>query len=176
MHLSKSRSILIILHTALIYGLAQFIGGLIGAGFLKIVTPDIWYDNCFAANFVHDDLYWTQGFIAEAILTGVLMFVVMAACDSTKSNQTLVPFAIGMTVMIAHMIGMPITGCSINPTRSFASAAAASGLPQCGYVWRDMYIFWLAPLAGSAGGAFLYELVFRGGGGLIGDLIDQFRA
>lgn len=83
-------------------------------------------------------------FVAEFILTFMLMWVVMAACDSTKSNQTLVPFAIGMAVFIAHMLALPITGCSINPTRTFASSAAASGLSQCPSAWDNQWLFWVS--------------------------------
>src|ERR1700722_15160223 len=79
------------------------------------------WSSCFATNFIHPDLTVGHALVAEFILTFFLMFVVMAACDSNKSNQTLVPFAIGMAVFCAHMLGLQVTGCSINPTRSFAS-------------------------------------------------------
>lgn len=88
-----------------LYFLAQFLGGLVGIGFLKLITPIPWWQSCFAANFVHADLSVGHAFITEFILTFFLMFVVMAACDTNKSNQTLVPFAIGMAVFCAHMIG-----------------------------------------------------------------------
>jgi glycerol uptake facilitator-like aquaporin len=91
-------------------------GGLVGIGFLKIITPKIWYGNCFAANAIQDGLTVGHAFFAEYVLTFFLMLVVMAACDSNKSNQTLVPLAIGMAVFVAHMLLLPVTGCSINPT------------------------------------------------------------
>jgi glycerol uptake facilitator-like aquaporin len=125
------------------YFLAQFIGGLIGIGFLKLITPKPWWSSCFANNFVHEDLTVGHAFVAEFILTFLLMWVVMAACDTTKSNQTLVPFAIGCAVFVCHMVGIPITGCSINPTRSFASAAAASGVPGCETAWKNHWVFWV---------------------------------
>lgn len=103
-----------------------------------------------------------HAFVAEFILTFMLMFVVMAACDSNKSNQTLVPFAIGIAVFIAHMLALPITGCSINPTRSFASAAAANGVPGC-HAFQDQWVFWLAPIMGAAVAGLLYEYVFYEG-------------
>lgn len=104
--------------------------------------------SCFAANFIHSELTVGHAFITEFILTFFLMFVVMAACDSNKSNQTLVPFAIGMAVLCAHMVGLPITGCSINPTRSFASAAAASGV--CDGAWDGHWVFWVSQTSKSA--------------------------
>lgn len=92
----------------------------------------------------------------------MLMFVVMAACDTNKSNQTLVPLAIGFAVFIAHMIGIPITGCSINPTRTFASSAAASGVSGCD-AWNSHWVFWFAPILGASVAGILYEYCFHEG-------------
>lgn len=157
-----------------LYFLAQFIGGLIGIGFLKLVTPKGWWTSCFAANFVHEELTVGHAFITEFILTFFLMFVVMAACDSNKSNQTLVPLAIGMAVFCAHMLGLPITGCSINPTRTFASAAAASGLEQCPTAWQGHWVFWFGPILGALAGGVLYEYCFHEGGYKVDRLIDMY--
>lgn len=140
---------------------AQWIGGMVGIGFLKAITPEPWWKSCFAANFVHSDLTVGHAFFTEMLLTFFLMFVVMAACDSNKSNQTLVPFAIGMAVFCAHMIGLPITGCSINPTRTFASSVAASGVAGCN-AWADHWVFWLGPLMGASLAGILYEYVYFG--------------
>ena len=95
----------------------------------------------------------------EVVLTAFLLFVVNAAADNSKSNQTFVPVAIGFAITACHLVGLPITGCSINPTRSFASAAAASGVPGCN-VWQDHWIFWLGPLAGGVGASVMYEYIF----------------
>jgi glycerol uptake facilitator-like aquaporin len=130
--------------------------------------------SCFAANFVQDELTVGHALVAEFILTFFLMFVVMAACDSNKSNQTLVPLAIGIAVFCAHMIGLPITGCSINPTRSFASAAAASGLSQCPQAWSAHWVFWFGPILGALSGGVLYEYCFHEGGYKVDALIDMY--
>ena len=62
----------------MLYFLAQFCGGLIGIGFLKLITPHSWDTSCFAANFVHSTLTQGHAFVAEFILTFMLMWVVMA--------------------------------------------------------------------------------------------------
>jgi len=126
-----------------LYFFAQWLGGMVGIGFLMLITPAVWWKSCFAANFVQPDLTAGHAFVTEFILTFFLMFVVMAACDSSKSNQTLVPFAIGMAVFVCHMIAIPITGCSINPTRSFASSVAASAAQAMGCdPWASHWVFW----------------------------------
>jgi len=157
-----------------LYFLAQFLGGLVGIGLLKLITPLSWWNSCFAANVIQGDLTVAHAFVAEFILTFLLMWVVMAACDSNKSNQTLVPLAIGMTVFVAHMIALPITGCSINPTRTFASAAAANGLDQCPNAFANHWVFWFGPILGASAAGFVYEYCFHDGGAKVDRLIDQY--
>lgn len=158
---------------AVFYFFAQLLGGLIGVGFLKIITPLSWWSSCFALQSIQPELTVGHGFVTEFILTFFLMFVVMAACDSNKSNQTLVPLAIGLAVFCAHMLGLPITGCSINPTRTFASAAAASGVDGCD-AWANHWVFWIAPIMGAATAGIVYEYCFHAGGGKIDRLIDMY--
>ena len=156
------------------YFIAQFMGGLIGIGFLKLITPIDWWVSCFAANTINAELTVGHAFVVEFILTFFLVFVVMAACDSHKSNQTLVPFAIGMAVFCSHMLALPVDGCSINPTRSFASAAAASGVSGCGAVWSGHWVYWIAPLLGGPLAGFVYDYLFHEGGQRVERLIDQY--
>lgn len=158
----------------ILYFLAQFLGGLVGIGFLKLITPLPWWKSCFANNFVRDGVSTGQAFLVEFILTFFLMFVVQAACDSKKSNQTLVPLAIGMAVFVCHMMAIPITGCSINPTRSFASSAAASGVDGCSNAWTNHWVFWFGPLFGAATGGILYEYVYWEGGYKVDALVDMY--
>ena len=53
-----------------------------------------------------------------------------------------------------------MTGCGINPARSFAAAAAASDGVEGR--WDDQWLFWAAPLAGAVAAALAYELLFKG--------------
>jgi glycerol uptake facilitator-like aquaporin len=158
---------------AAFYFLGQLLGGLIGIGFLKVVTPLSWWSSCFAVQSIQSELTVMHAFVTEVILTFFLMFVIMAACDSNKSNQTLVPLAIGLAVFSAHMLGLPIDGCSINPTRTFASAAAASGVAGCD-AWANHWVFWFGPLMGAVLAGGLYEYCFHEGGGKVDRLIDMY--
>jgi len=158
------------------YVLAQFFGMLLGVAFLRGCTPDSnMASSCFAANFVHPDMTSGAAFLSEVVLTFFLLLVVCAATDSNKSNQTLVPLAIGLCVTCCHLMSLPITGTSLNPTRSFASAAIASNVPGCGYVWGDMWVFWLGPFTGGILGSVLYEYVFRDGGRKVENLLMMYR-
>jgi len=103
-----------------------------------------------------------MGLFIEFFLTFFLLLVVGAAVDTAKSNRTLVPLAIGMAVTVCHFIAIPVTGTSLNPTRSFASAAAShyaeGGI--CTHVWDDHWIFWFGPIFGAVAGLFFYDKVF----------------
>ena len=162
----------------IMYFIGQFFGGLVGIGILKAVTPAAYLKSCFAANMLQIDITPGQALLIEAILTGFLLFVVSAAADEGKTNQTMVPVAIGFAITACHLVGLPITGCSINPPRSFASAAAASGIPGCP-VWDNHWVFWVGPLGGGAAMAVLYEYVFLNNanklGGLKNNLISMYK-
>jgi len=148
----------------LMYFGGQLFGGLLGGAFLKWFTPSRFQAGCFASNTLGDQISIWDGFGVEFMCTFFLLLVVSAASDSQKSNTTLVPLAIGYAVTAAHLMSIPITGCSINPTRSFASAFVSLGTPGCGYVWTYHWIFWLAPCLGGVCGSLLYNFFFFGGG------------
>ena len=111
------------------YFFGQFTGGMVGAFGLKYLMP-LKFAGCYAANAVSSAITLNQAFFMEFFLTFFLLFVVSAATDSQKSEKQgiLTPLAIGLCIYCCHIIGIPFTGTSINPTRSFASAVAASGV------------------------------------------------
>ena len=61
--------------------------------------------------------------------------------------------AIGFAVLVDHMVGIPLTGASMNPAHSFGPAVVAN-------VRDDHWIYWLGPLIGAAIAALIYEFVF----------------
>jgi len=150
---------------------------LLGAIFLRGTTPgDHYSTGCFAANFVHPGMTTAQAFLCEIVLTAWLLLVICAATDSFKSNQTLVPLAIGLCITCCHLMSMPITGTSLNPTRSFASAAVASDVPGCAFVWDDMWVWFAGPMIGGVAGSFMYDYCFQEGGQKFLDLMSMYRS
>jgi len=165
------------------YVLAQFFGTLLGAALLRASTPPAWtvstsptpVPNCLASNMVNADVTPGVAFLVEIILTFFLLMVVCAATDSNKSNQTLIPLAIGICVTCCHLMALPVDGCSLNPTRSFATAAVAHATTGCSAVFNNHWIFWIGPLIGGALGAIVYEFVFYDAGSKGKDLVLQYR-
>ena len=93
------------------------------------------------------------GLLVEIVLTFVLVFVVFATAIDPKGLAHIAPAAIGLAVLVDHLVGIPLTGASMNPARSFGPAVVAN-------VWDDHWIYWLGPLIGAALAALIYEFVF----------------
>lgn len=157
----------------LFYFIGQLFGGIVGALLLKALMPHSFWPSCFAANFLGPEVTPGMAFFTEMILTFFLLFVVSAATDSQKALKDLTPLAIGLCIYCCHMVGIPITGTSINPTRSFASAIVASGMSGCEGVWTYHWIFWVAPIFGGVLATFVYQIAFAQQWGE--SLVSQYR-
>ncbi|CAE8710059.1 unnamed protein product [Polarella glacialis] len=139
----------------LIYTVSQMLGSLLGATLLML-TYDCDRDMTggLGSNVVADGFSYWQVFLAEALMTFMLVYVIFENAVTSKSssgqNACLV---IGFAVFIAHTILLPIDGCSINPTRSFGPAII-SALRPCGASenlgLRDLWVMWVGPLFGAA--------------------------
>jgi aquaporin Z len=83
-------------------------------------------------------------FLAETILT--FLFVLVVLCVTTKAaTTTLAGLAIGLALATVHLIGIPLTGTSVNPARSIGPALFVGG-PALSQLW----LFIVAPLVGGA--------------------------
>ena len=94
--------------------------------------------------------------VYEAVMTGFLMFVIMAVATDTRAIGAAAAIAIGGTVALDSLFGGGVTGASMNPARSFGPALVAGE-------WQDFWIYIVGPLLGALTAAFAYELV-RGRG------------
>src|SRR2546423_12164858 len=90
--------------------------------------------------------------VYELVLTAILMFVIMAVATDTRAVGAAAAIAIGGTVGLDALFGGPVTGASMNPARSLGPALVAGE-------WHDLWIYLAGPIAGSALGAFAYQLV-----------------
>jgi aquaporin TIP len=93
------------------------------------------------------------GLLLEMALTFALVFVVFATAIDKKGLNNIAPIAIGLVIMADHFIGVPMTGASMNPARSFGPAIVANE-------WADHWVYWLGPLIGGAIAGLAYEYVF----------------
>jgi hypothetical protein len=83
---------------------------------------------------------------AELILTAIFVFIVFAAVDQTRGAHSahvpaLAPLAIGIVVFLAHIVAVPIDGCSVNPARSFGAAVVdARGSTTGSFRWGLLWV------------------------------------
>jgi aquaporin Z len=96
-----------------------------------------------------------SAFLAEAILTFLFLFVIFAT-TSRLGNSTMAGLAIGLTLVLIHLVGIHITGTSVNPARSFGPAVFAGGKAL-----SQLWLFIVAPLAGGIAAALVWKGLFE---------------
>lgn len=92
------------------------------------------------------------GFLGEAILTAVFVLVILVVSRGGSSTAYL---AIAFTLTAVHLIGVPFTGASVNPARSFAPALV-------GGEWGDIWIYLAGPAVGAVLAWVLYKVIVTG--------------
>jgi aquaporin Z len=140
------------------YWIAQFLGGIAGALVLWGVmsgSPEysrknqgLGADGFGPLSMVHINA--VGAFAVEGILTLMFVFVVLAA-TSRLSTPGFTGLVIGLGLALAHLIGIPLTGTSVNPARSLGPALIVGG-----QALSQVWLFIVAPLVGGAVGALLY--------------------
>jgi aquaporin NIP len=93
-----------------------------------------------------------QSFLWELVLTFFLMFVIMAVATDTRAVGEAAAIAVGGTVGLDAMFGGPISGASMNPARSIGPGIVSGDL-------HGLWLYVVAPLAGAALGALVYQLI-----------------
>lgn len=156
-----------------LYFISQMLGGIAGAGFLSVVYMNNYKGSRSIAsvcNVIQDEnMDDDQAFFLEYLMTMMLTFVVYAVVDPsnhTKENATSGPHAVGMAVAACHLIGLAVTGTSVNPARSFGPAVIALDDLVPGKTfdcWEHHWIFWIAPVCGSVTASLLYTYYFDEG-------------
>jgi len=90
--------------------------------------------------------------ITEVVLTAFFLIVILGA-TSKRAPAGFAPIAIGLALTLIHLVSVPVTNASVNPARSTGVAFFAEG----GWALPQLWLFWLAPLAGAAIGAVIYQ-------------------
>jgi len=142
-------------HQGLLHLIMQLVGSLIGASILAGMFPcEFDVTRNLGSNVVNPNFGVGRALLAEVIGTFLLCKVVWEAAVSPVSRAgPNAATAIGFAVFIAHLVMLPIDGCSINPTRSFGPAVV-SYLRGCGNYapggLEQLWIMWVGPLLGAA--------------------------
>ena len=143
---------------AAMYMLFQVFGAIIGSALLYGLasTGDTAGVTMTGANsFGEDEMF--QAFLAEMIFTFIFVLVVLGATDPKKGAGNFAGLAIGLTLVLVHIVCIPITGTSVNPARSIGPA-----LFEGGQALSQLWLFIVAPLVGAAISAIVWKAI--GGG------------
>ena len=129
------------------YGAAQLAGGIVAALLLRASLGEI--ADLGATQPSGSD---AQSFVWEIVLSAFLMFVVLAVATDTRAVGEAAAIAVGGTIVLDALFGGPISGASMNPTRSLAPALVSG---QFDAIW----LYLLAPVIGTSIGGFAYQFI-----------------
>jgi aquaporin Z len=145
--------------TAVGYWAAQFIGAIAGAAFLLLLAkqvPGLTTDSAFGTNGYDNRsavaLNTGGAFLIEVAMTFLLVFVYLAVTRRVALTG-FAPLAVGLTLAVVHLVGIPLTGTSVNPARSFGPAIFAGGSAL-----SQLWLFIIAPMVGAILAAMVHLL------------------
>jgi len=135
---------------AVLYIIAQVLGGMLGAFFAKVHYPKPYDGITRGANALPHGRF-ASGFFIEIILTFLLVFVVHMLALEVNNARNVAPFVIGTIVFVGHLVAIPVTGTSMNPARSFGANVVTGQ-------WDDWWVFWIAPCIGGILASVCYRI------------------
>ena len=130
----------------------QLGGAAAGAVLLLAVVPGAGDTNLGGHTLGHQ-VSLGAGLLIEMIMTFGLVFVIFATAVDDRGSRNLAPLAIGLTVLVENLFGIPISGASMNPARSFGPALVT-------WEWSNHWLYWAGPMLGGALAAVTYRCVF----------------
>jgi aquaporin Z len=91
--------------------------------------------------------------VAEVVLTFMFLMIILGATDR-RAPAGFAGIAIGLSLTLIHLIGIPVTNLSVNPARSTGPALFVGG-----WAIEQLWLFWLAPIMGAALAGLVYPAV-----------------
>jgi aquaporin Z len=142
------------------YIVAQVLGAVVAGGVLYLIASGkAGFDVSagFASNGygVHSPGGYSlqAALVCEVVMTMMFLLVILGATDK-RAPQGFAPLAIGLGLTLIHLISIPVTNTSVNPARSTGVALFVGG-----WATAQLWLFWVAPIAGALVGAAIYRLI-----------------
>ena len=151
-----------------VYVISQILGGFVGAallfGIFKMAGANLPGDACnYAVNFNAINGLTAGGVIGalltEIVLTCIFVYVILNVTDEKANTGIVAGIVIGLTLTLVHLIGINLTGTSVNPARSIATAISAAIYNGTTDALAQIWMFIVAPMAGAALAAVLYNVL-----------------
>jgi aquaporin Z len=147
------------MQTMLGYWFAQVLGAIAGAGVLYLIasgSPEFelgpWGlgSNGFGPGYFGG--YSLQAALVFEVVATFLFVLVILGATQAKAPAMMAGLAIGLTLAVIHIVGIQVTGVSVNPARSIGPAVFAQGAAI-----EQLWVFLVAPLAGAAAAGLLFR-------------------
>jgi aquaporin Z len=142
------------------YIVAQVLGATLAGGVLYLIAsgaPGFDVAKGFASNGygAHSPGGYSllAALVTEVIMTMFFLLVILGATDK-RSPSGFAPIAIGLALTLIHLISIPVTNTSVNPARSTGVALFVGD-----WAIAQLWLFWLAPIAGALLGALAYRVI-----------------
>lgn len=145
------------------YIVFQIIGAIIGAGILYYIASGLQGYNIDTNGLGqngfgdHSPMKYSlaAGFVAEVVLTFIFLTVILGS-TSSKAPAGFAGIPIGISLVIIHIVGIPITGTSVNPARSIGPALFVGGAAI-----SQLWVFIVAPLIGAVIAGLVWKYVLE---------------
>ena len=137
------------------YMLFQCIGAFIGSALLALLVSQVPGMDGTGANDLQNNVSTMGGLLAEIIFTCVFVLVVLGATAKTNgATNNFAGLAIGLSLVLVHLVCIRYTGTSVNPARSLAPAFFAQGSALA-----NLWIFIVGPFVGAACAAGIWKMI-----------------
>jgi aquaporin Z len=94
-----------------------------------------------------------SAFLAEVLLTFIFLLVIFGS-TSERAPKGFAGISIGLSLVLIHLVGIPVTGTSVNPARSLGPAIIVGGTAL-----NQLWLFWAAPIIGALLAAVVYKML-----------------
>ncbi len=145
------------------YIVAQVAGGIVAGGVLYLIAsgaPGFSLASGFATNGYgsHSPGGYSMlaALLSEVVMTTFFLLIILGATDK-RAPAGFAPIAIGFALTLIHLISIPVTNTSVNPARSTAVAVYVGD-----WALGQLWLFWVAPIAGALLGAAVYRVIGAG--------------
>ncbi len=142
------------------YIAAQVLGGIAAGAVLYVIAsgaPGFDVAKGFASNGYGANspggYSLTAALVTEVVMTMFFLIVILGATDK-RAPAGFAPIAIGLALTLIHLISIPVTNTSVNPARSTGVAVFVGD-----WALAQLWLFWVAPIAGAALGAVAYRAI-----------------
>ncbi|KIA95787.1 porin [Pedobacter kyungheensis] len=146
------------------YIVAQILGGIAGAFILMLIASGK-PEYSLAANGLGQNGYEAfspqhynlqAGLIAEVVLTFIFLLVIFGSTSTKNINGGFAGLAIGLSLVLIHIVGIPVTGVSVNPARSIGPAILVGG-----QALSQVWLFIVAPIVGAVLSGIVWKTVLE---------------